>query len=32
MNASLILYWSFSRAGWFCRLGRRDDNRPDGWW
>ena len=21
-------YWSFSSAGWFCRLGERDESRP----
>jgi hypothetical protein len=28
-KASLILYWSFSRAGWFCRFGLRLDRRPE---
>mmetsp|Transcript_137991 Transcript_137991/g.239902 ORF Transcript_137991/g.239902 Transcript_137991/m.239902 type:complete len:205 (-) Transcript_137991:325-939(-) len=27
-KAFRILYWSFSNAGWFCRLGRRELNRP----
>ena len=25
---SLILYWSFSSAGWFCKLGFREESRP----
>ena len=27
-KASRIRYWSFSRAGWFCRFGARDESRP----
>jgi len=32
IKASLILYWSFSSAGWFCKFGRRDDKRPETVW
>lgn len=27
-NADLILYLSLSTAGWFCKFGFLDDNRP----